>query len=76
MHTPPPVTPGHSPSPTPPPSSSRTSRSLSPASGSTKKIKPPTSHELESLYSSLSKCKSKPAILALVNDYSAKYVPK
>ena len=53
-----------------------TSRSPSPAPSSLKKLKIPSSEEVNGLYLSLSKCKSKPSILSLISNYSSKYVPK
>lgn len=41
-----------------------------------KKVKPPTCEELDGLYLSLSRCKSKPAVLALISKYSSEYIPK
>ena len=41
-----------------------------------KKIEPPTPNELCELYSALSKCKSKPAILSLVKEHASDYIPK
>uniref|UniRef100_A0A1X7TTG2 YqaJ viral recombinase domain-containing protein n=1 Tax=Amphimedon queenslandica TaxID=400682 RepID=A0A1X7TTG2_AMPQE len=40
-----------------------------------KTINPPTDAEIQKLYSSLAKCKSKPAILSLTRDYSSSYIP-
>ena len=57
-------------------SSPSTSRSPSPAPSSAKKIKSPTAEELDGLYLSLSKCKSKPSILSLISKHSSEYVPK
>ena len=42
----------------------------------TSKPLPPTSDELKCLFSALSKCKSKPAILSLIANHSSEYVPK
>ncbi len=61
---------GHSRSPSP-----ATSRSPSP-SPSAKKVKGPTTEEVNGLYSRLSKCKSKPSILSLIPNYSSSYLPK
>ena len=41
-----------------------------------KKIEPPSQNELCELYSALSKCKSKPAILSLVKEHASDYIPK
>ena len=42
----------------------------------TTKIEPPTRNELCELYSALSNCKSKPAILSLVKEHASDYIPK
>ncbi len=64
-------TPSPNPSPSPSPA---VSRSTSPAPVA-KKIKAPTTEEVDKLYLSLSKCKSKPSVLSLISNSSA-YVPK
>ena len=40
-----------------------------------KTINPPTDAEIQKFYSSLAKCKGKPAILSLTRDYSSSYIP-
>ena len=58
------------------PLSAPSSTSSSSASPTHKSIEPPSSETMDRLYSSLSACSTKPAILSIVKDYSSSYVPK